>query len=88
MTFVAHPLPLDFIGTLMLVLVYFIFLYYLAESRIGQSVQRLAKGWMAEESQFESRYGQEFYLLQSVHTGPGAHPASYTVGPGCKAARL
>jgi hypothetical protein len=30
-----------------------------------------------EESEFESRYGQEFSLLHSVQTGSGVHPAFY-----------
>jgi hypothetical protein len=40
--------------------------------------------WMADVSDFESLYGQEFYLLQVVQTDSGAHPASY---PGLKRPR-
>jgi hypothetical protein len=32
--------------------------------------------------EFESRYGQEFYLLQIVQTGSEVHPTSYTMGTG------
>jgi hypothetical protein len=37
---------------------------------------------MAEVSEFESRYGQEFPLLHVVQTGSGAHPASYPMETG------
>jgi hypothetical protein len=58
---------------------------------VAQSVQQLATGWMTEGSEFESRYGQEFSLLQIVQTGSGVHSASYSMGtrssiPGGKAA--
>jgi hypothetical protein len=36
--------------------------------------------WTTEVSEFESKYGQEFSLLQVVQTCSGAHPASYLVG--------
>jgi hypothetical protein len=49
---------------------------------IAQSVQRLATGWTAEGSEFESRWGQEFSLLHIVQTGSAAHPTSYAVGTG------
>jgi hypothetical protein len=39
-------------------------------------------GWTTEESKFESRYGQEFSLLQVVQTGSGVHPTSYPKGIG------
>jgi hypothetical protein len=35
---------------------------------------------------FDSRQGQDFSLLHSVHTGYGAHPAFYPMGTGDKAA--
>jgi hypothetical protein len=47
---------------------------------IGQSVQRLATGWTTEGSEFESRKGQEFYLLHVVQSGSGDNPASYSMG--------
>jgi hypothetical protein len=47
---------------------------------IAQSVYRLATGWTTEESEFESRWGQEFPLLHVVQTGSGVHPTSYTMG--------
>jgi hypothetical protein len=45
-----------------------------------ESVHRLATGWTAEWSEFESRYGDEFSTLNVVQTGCGAHPASYPLG--------
>jgi hypothetical protein len=36
-------------------------------------------GWMAEESEFKSRWGQDF-SLHIVHTSSGADPASYPMG--------
>jgi hypothetical protein len=58
---------------------------------ITQSVYRLATGWTAERSEFESRQGARISPLHVVHTGSGAHPASYPVDmegpfPGRKAA--
>jgi hypothetical protein len=41
-----------------------------------------ATGWTTEGSEFESRMGQEFSLLQVVQTGSGVHPTSYTMGTG------
>jgi hypothetical protein len=43
---------------------------------------RPATGWTVEGSVFESRWCQEFSLLHVVHTGSGAHPASYKMGTG------
>jgi hypothetical protein len=37
---------------------------------------------MVKESEFESRWVQEFSLLHVVQTGSWAHPASYPVGTG------
>jgi hypothetical protein len=34
------------------------------------------------ESEFESRWGQEFLLLQIVQTGSEVHPTSYPMGTG------
>jgi hypothetical protein len=45
-------------------------LYFLAE--IAQSVQRFATGWAVGGSRFSG----------AVQTGPGAHPAPYTMGTG------
>jgi hypothetical protein len=45
------------------------------EAGIVQSVQRLATGWTAEGSEFESRQGKDFSPLLVVQTGYGAHPA-------------
>jgi hypothetical protein len=39
-------------------------------------------GWTTEESEFESRYDQEFSLFHVIQTGSGAHPASYPMGAG------
>jgi hypothetical protein len=49
-------------------------------------------GSSPEELEFDSRQGQEFFLLHIVKTGSGAHQASYPVDtggsfPGVKAAR-
>jgi hypothetical protein len=54
---------------------------------------RLAKGWTAKGSDFESRQEQNFSCFRVVQTGSGAHLASYPIGtgvflPGGKAARL
>jgi hypothetical protein len=35
---------------------------------------------------FLFRWGKEFSLLRVVQTGPGAHPASFPMGTGSKAA--
>jgi hypothetical protein len=43
---------------------------------LSQSVQRLATGWVTENS------GEEFSLLHVVQTGSGAHPASFPMGTG------
>jgi len=47
-------------------------------AEIAQSVQRLATDWTVRES--NPAGGARFSA--SVQTGPGAHPASYTVGTG------
>jgi hypothetical protein len=47
---------------------------------------RLATGWTTEGSEFGSRKGQEFSLLQVAQTGSGVHPTSYPMGTGGKAA--
>jgi hypothetical protein len=41
------------------------------------SIYRLATGWTTEKSEFESRWGQEFSLLQIVQTGSEVHSTSY-----------
>jgi hypothetical protein len=43
--------------------------------RVAQSVYRLRAGW----SGIETRWGRDF---PPVQTGPGAHPASCTMGTG------
>jgi hypothetical protein len=56
---------------------------YILGVGIALSVKRLATDWSTERLEFESRYDQEFSLLQVVQTGPGVHPTSYpmvTVG--------
>jgi hypothetical protein len=42
----------------------------------------VATGWTTEGSEFESRWGQEFSLLQTVQTGSEVHPTPYPVGTG------
>jgi hypothetical protein len=42
----------------------------------------LATGWTTEGSEFESRWGQEFSLLQIVQNGSEVHPTSYPMGTG------
>jgi hypothetical protein len=44
--------------------------------------ERLATGWTAEGSRFESRWGQEFSPLYVVQTSSGVHPISYPKGTG------
>jgi hypothetical protein len=60
---------------------------------IAQSVERLATGWTAEGSEFESLEGQEFSVLHVVQTCSAVHPASYPMDtggyfPGGKAAAV
>jgi hypothetical protein len=38
--------------------------------------------WTTEKSEFESRWGQEFSLLQLIQTGPEVHPTSSPMGTG------
>jgi hypothetical protein len=38
--------------------------------------------WTTEGSEFESREGQEFSLLQIVQTGSEVHPTYYPMGTG------
>jgi hypothetical protein len=49
---------------------------------IARLVWRLATGWTAEVSEFESRWGQGFSLFHFIQTDCGAHPASYSMGTG------
>jgi hypothetical protein len=37
-------------------------------------------GWTTEGSEFESRWGEEFSLLQIIQTGSEVHPTSYQMG--------
>jgi hypothetical protein len=39
-------------------------------------------GWTTEGSEFESRWGKEFSLLQIVQTGFEVHPTSYPMDTG------
>jgi hypothetical protein len=39
-------------------------------------------GWTTDGSDFESRYIQEFSLLQIIQTGSGVHPTSYPMDTG------
>jgi hypothetical protein len=38
------------------------------------------EGWTSRKSQFEFRQSRAVSFLQSVHTGSGVHPASYSMG--------
>jgi hypothetical protein len=42
----------------------------------------IAKGWMTDGLEFESRWGQELSLLHVVQNGSGVRPASYPMGIG------
>jgi hypothetical protein len=54
-----------------------IYIYYIHTFGSRDSSVGIATGYgTTEESEFESRWGQEFSLLYVVHTGSGAHPAS------------
>jgi hypothetical protein len=46
----------------------------------------MATGWVAERSEFESTWRQDFSPLHVVQIGCWAHPASYPMGTGGKAA--
>jgi hypothetical protein len=48
------------------------------------SVVGIATGYELETEglEFESRYGQEFSLLQIIQTSSGVHPTSYPMGTG------
>jgi hypothetical protein len=39
-------------------------------------------GWTTEGLEFESRYGEEFSLVQIVQTGSEVYPTSYPMGTG------
>jgi hypothetical protein len=39
-------------------------------------------GWITKESEFESRWGQEFSLLHTVYNGSEAYSAFYSMGTG------
>jgi hypothetical protein len=41
-----------------------------------------ARGWKIEGSEFESRWGQEFSILQIVQNGSEVHPTSYPMSTG------
>jgi hypothetical protein len=65
----------------------FLFIHIL---RIVSDFNGYIKRWLKQEtpkrSEFESRCGQEFSLLHIIQTESGAHPASYLMGTGGKAA--
>ena len=56
---------------------------------VAQTVQRLATGWIVRGSKKKIPVGARFFT--PVQTGPGAHPASCTMGtgslPGVKSGR-
>jgi hypothetical protein len=61
-------------------------------SNVYEPEERSRYSWTTEESEFESRQGQEFSFLYVIQTGSGAYPASYPMEnggsfPGSKAAR-
>jgi hypothetical protein len=59
------------------------FIQIYACDRSWDRVVSIATGYRLDDgSEFESRQGQEFSLLQVVQTSPGAHPASYPMIPG------
>jgi hypothetical protein len=49
-------------------------------------VTRLQNG--IQYLEFQSRQGKEFSHLQTVHTGFGAHPASWSIGTGALSPRI
>jgi hypothetical protein len=52
-------------------------------SRVAQSMQCLATGWMTARSRFDPRQRRkDFFSSLYVQTGTGAHPASCPVGTG------
>jgi hypothetical protein len=50
--------------------------------RIAQLVQQRATGWMADESWFDFRQGQEAFHFHSNQTGSRADPGSCKMGTG------
>jgi hypothetical protein len=65
-------------------LLYHIYFPYLASFGSRDSVVCIAirYGLETEKSEFESRWGPEFSLLQIVQTGSEVHPTSYPMGTG------
>jgi hypothetical protein len=59
-------------------------MYYflITEAGIAQLVQRMTTGCRTEGSEFESRYGEDFYSLHFVQACSSAHKTSYTMGTG------
>jgi hypothetical protein len=51
-----------------------------ARAGIPKFVYRLATGWTARRSEFESLYNQDFSPLYVFQTGSGAHAVSYQTG--------
>jgi hypothetical protein len=49
---------------------------YQKKIHLDQLSNSVTTGWTTEGSEFESRYGQEFSLLQIVQTGSEVHPTS------------
>jgi hypothetical protein len=56
------------------------FVYICRDSRDSADGIATGYGLTTEGFEFKSRCGQEFSPLHVVHTGSGAHPASYPMG--------
>jgi hypothetical protein len=48
-------------------------------------LSRYYDGLRSGQLEFDSGQKQDFYLLHSIQTGSGAHPAFYPMGSGVKA---
>jgi hypothetical protein len=60
----------------------FFYSLIMTDPEIREPGYRLSTSRKTEESELESRYGQEFYRLHVVETGSEAHPAYYPIGTG------
>jgi hypothetical protein len=72
--------------TATLLLLLLLLLLFSRDGSVGIETGYKLQGWGSIPGR-----GKSFYLLHSVQTGPGAHPASYTMGtmgsfPGAKEA--
>jgi hypothetical protein len=56
---------------------------------MAQSILRMATGWLAEKSEFQSRYGQEIFLSKSSRSvlGPTQTPNQWVPGALSKRAK-